>query len=572
MIQSIILGLSALSSITGFSSGMTYEMSENDWNIISSNIGTTLVISETEVYRSNYVLEIRDLYNMAGENQYIEVIFENDGYLIYDKKNDKICEKSFTKLSDPYKDFSQNFNIYNEYFFDFKYATFDENHFINVATNSYLSFEDGLSTFVESESNTAGNYYHLNEIPISDNAHIINDAYYFLNLNGYHAWNSVGTCSIVSSEILLGYYDTFYNDLIVPESFDVRTIEKTDENPKVSDFSQSPSVDRHEYSDEDFHQYLVDIAKNEVGDDPEVDGMSTKNQIDLIKKYLNKQDIDYTLRTSEGNFGDILSERALVIIKNAINANRPVISNGTNHSTVAFAYDDDYVWVHTGWGWVGATPWSTYESNLFNNYSAGAIDIQYTGNHVHSDNYYSNNLNRYLCPCGTNFTSTTITPEDYGFEQEYFFYNKEHTFEVGDLSIRTYRLRTGFIENEYINLSPKRENAGDAFLEYWFSKPVRSFDLNLSYWQIKDVLSPLNSTAYFSVLYKNDDGNYYWVHATDLLNDISLTTDRYNQNNYQYSYIKNEIYGFRFVMQAPATGSSNSGRLSIGNINLIREL
>ena len=28
----------------------------------------------------------------------------------------------------------------------------------------------------------------------------------------------------------------------------------------------------------------------------------------------------------------------------------------------------------------------------------------------------------------------------------------------------------------------------------------------------------------------------------------------------------NEIYGFRFVMQAPATGSSNSGRLSIGNI------
>ncbi len=46
--------------------------------------------------------------------------------------------------------------------------------------------------------------------------------------------------------------------------------------------------------------------------------------------------------------------------------------------------------------------------------------------------------------------------------------------------------------------------------------------------------------------------------------------NRYNQNNYQYLYIKNEIYGFRFVMQEPVTGSSNSGRLSIGNINLFK--
>lgn len=460
MIQSVILGLSALSSITGFSSGVTYAMSESDWNTISSNLGTTLVISEEGVYKNNSALEIRDLYNMAGENQYIEIILEDDGYLIYDKKNNQICEKSFKISSDPYGKFSQNFNVYNEYFFDFKYATFDGNHFVNTVTNHELNFNDGLSAFVESESNKAGNYYTLDEIPISDKAHIIDNAFYFLKLNGYHAWNYVGTCSIVSSEILLGYYDTFYNDLIVPEYFDVRTIERTKENPNVSDFSQSPGTDRYEYSDEDFHQYLADIAKNEVGDDPEVSGMKTINQIKLIKNYLNNQEIEYTLHTSEGNFGDILSQRALGIIKDGINANRPVISNGSGHSTVAFAYDDDYVWVHTGWGWVGATPWSTYESNLFNNYSAGAIDIQYTGSHVHSDNYYSNNLNRYLCPCGTNFTSTTITPDDYGFEQEYFFCNKEHTFTVDDLSIRTYRLRTGFIENEYINLSPKRQNAG----------------------------------------------------------------------------------------------------------------
>lgn len=572
MFQAIILGLSALSSITGFSSGKYYEMTETDWGTIASNLGKTLTVSDTGEYLIDSMHEVRDLYNMAGENQYIEIIFENDGYLIYDKKNDKICEKSLAKSSDPYQDFSRNFNIYNEYFFDFKYATYHENQFVNVNTSSVLNFNDGITNFVKSESDKAGNYYHLDEIPISENAHIIDNAFYFLNLNGYHAWNRLGTGAIISSEILLGYYDTFYNDLIVPESYDVRTIEETEDNPIVSDFLQSPGVDRHESEDEDFHQYLVDIAKNEIGDDPEVDGMSTKNHIKLIKNYLDNREMEYTMHTSEGNFGDILSQRAVNKIKAAINDNRPVISNGTGHSTVAFAYDDDYVWVHTGWGWAGATPWSTFKSDLFSNYSAGCIDIQYIGDHVHSDNYYSNNLNQYFCPCGTKFTSTTITPEDYGFEPEYFYDSRVHAFEVDDLSITTVRLRTGYIENEYINLSPKRQNAGDAYLEYWFSKPVRTFDLNLSYWQIKDVLSPLNSTAYFSVLFKNDDGNYYWVQTTDLLNDISLTTDRYNQDNYQYSYIENEIYGFRFVMQAPATGNSNSGRLSIGNINLIREL
>lgn len=103
MIQNIILGLSALSSITGFSSGTTYEMAESDWSTISTELGMDLTIMDDKVSSNNLILEIRDLYNMSGENQYIEIVLENDGYLIYDKKDNKVLEKSQVEFSDPYK-------------------------------------------------------------------------------------------------------------------------------------------------------------------------------------------------------------------------------------------------------------------------------------------------------------------------------------------------------------------------------------------------------------------------------------------------------------------------------------
>ncbi len=180
------------------------------------------------------------------------------------------------------------------------------------------------------------------------------------------------------------------------------------------------------------------------------------------------------------------------------------------------------------------------------NYSAGCIDINgINGNHVHSDNYYSINKNIYICPCGQQYASTLVCPEDYGFEPQYF----------------------GDIENEYVNLSPYRQNAGEAFFELHFTCNIRKFDINLSYWQIKDKLSNLNSTAYLEVM---RGGN--WYHQTDLINDISLSTDRTKQDTFSYSYIGEEIQGIRIKMTSPAIGDRNLGRISVGNILLVHSI
>lgn len=123
------------------------------------------------------------------------------------------------------------------------------------------------------------------------------------------------------------------------------------------------------------------------------------NRIKLVNNYLGKQGVSYNLNTSKGNLGDIWTQRFIEIIKRGIDDRHSVISNSSGHSTVAYAYDNQYVWVHTGWCWTGATPWSTYQSSLFANYAAECIDLIYTGSHVYSDNYYCYNRNEYLCPC-----------------------------------------------------------------------------------------------------------------------------------------------------------------------------
>jgi len=171
-----------------------------------------------------------------------------------------------------------------------------------------------------------------------------------------------------------------------------------------------------------------------------------------------------------------------------------------------------------------------------------------------------------LCPCGQQHKSSEILPEDYGFPEAYCTKEEYKKITLDNLIVNTYRLRTGYIEEEYINVSAKREGAGEAYIEYYFSKKVRSFEINLSYWQIKDVLSNLNSEAVLEV-YRNNN----WIFVEDLI-AANLSTDRTKQDAFTYSYIGQEINGLRIKSTAPAIGSRNLGRISIGNLTLIHQI
>ncbi len=163
-----------------------------------------------------------------------------------------------------------------------------------------------------------------------------------------------------------------------------------------------------------------------------------------------------------------------------------------------------------------------------------------------------------------------IKPNEWGFEPQYFFEsNKEgHTSTTitdHGLTITTNRLRCGYIENSYVVLSPKRQNAGVAYLEMTFDQPVYSYMFGITLWSNNEGLSSADCTAVVEVMDADGDWSLDWDLFRDLPNGFSVRTqqiDRYE------TACRKGIYGIRFVMTAPATGDRNKGRLCIDDIVL----
>lgn len=86
-----------------------------------------------------------------------------------------------------------------------------------------------------------------------------------------------------------------------------------------------------------------------------------------------------------------------------------------------------------------------------------------------------------------------IYPNNYGYS-DYYPYESEFnnselvtkSFTVDDINVTTTALRTGFIQSEKIVMSPDRTNAGSAFIEYRFSKPIGGITVDLSLWSDKE--------------------------------------------------------------------------------------
>jgi hypothetical protein len=185
-----------------------------------------------------------------------------------------------------------------------------------------------------------------------------------------------------------------------------------------------------------------------------------------------------------------------------------------------------------------------------------------------SGNYYSE-LFEFTEPDDFN-RKVQIKPNEWGFEPQYFFEsNKEGhtTTTITDhgLTINTNRLRCGYIENSYVILSPKRENAGKAYLELYFDKPVYSYMFGITLWSNKEGLSSADCTAVVEVM----DANGNWSIDMDLFRDLPNGFSIKTQQIDRYEIAcRNGIYGLRFVMTSPATGDRNKGRLCLDDIVL----
>lgn len=172
-----------------------------------------------------------------------------------------------------------------------------------------------------------------------------------------------------------------------------------------------------------------------------------------------------------------------------------------------------------------------------------------------------------------------INPSDYHFKCQYYFDEKGKyvTPSVGNEVFYTNRLRTGYINHfdsnqthvdaRYIVLSAKRENAGEAYLEYTFERDIDWVYFDVSWWSDSEQITQYGGEA----LLQYKDANGSWVTAINLLTDLPspyLSTLPEYPTKLCYRFDK-PIREFRFYVRTDSpTGSRNKGRLVVGEINV----
>ena len=72
------------------------------------------------------------------------------------------------------------------------------------------------------------------------------------------------------------------------------------------------------------------------------------------------------------------------------------------------------------------------------------------------------------------------------------------------------------------------------------------------------------------VQYKTSDGS--WITLIDLVRDISLSKNRLNQNHFSFILLNSSVNALRIGYTGLIPyGSSNKGRISIGELNILHE-
>ena len=169
---------------------------------------------------------------------------------------------------------------------------------------------------------------------------------------------------------------------------------------------------------------------------------------------------------------------------------------------------------------------------------------------------YSINMDNYYHLESQNF-SNFVNNNGQG---QYFYYEKSQYVQASEpngLYIHTARLRTSYIENQYLVMSPKRIDAGNSYL--WIVKPAHLLFFSAALWSNSEDIE--NETFQ---LYYIDRNGYERPHITLDLSEFSTNRD---QPKLYRILLPRGIWDFAFkaTHQNP-TGLRNKGRIVIHDI------
>lgn len=263
---------------------------------------------------------------------------------------------------------------------------------------------------------------------------------YFSHLFDYSPKNTYGSCVFVSLIQVMSYYDSFYNDNVIPEQYDcnqgnVSSLELAKENsPGVTrqDYPSSPTALFSFVSnnrDTDLQAEMFWHYNFLKGNNPNI--YSYIGEVDYRQAILNSfygnnysavcSFIDYSQLGVNANYTDqSVVSYFDTYVKNLIDLGKPVIldlvcvQNGfefpRGHAAVAYYYDSDGI--HLNWGGPNLSDTDVLLSSGEGWYIMRATTISYSNlSESHSNNYISNNT--YYCGCGYHIHNYQFLSQSY---------------------------------------------------------------------------------------------------------------------------------------------------------------
>ncbi len=245
---------------------------------------------------------------------------------------------------------------------------------------------------------------------------------YFDNLTYNFGMNYKGSCGYVAIGMMLSYYDTYYNDNIIPESYDI--ISNGSDSDIISR-RNSPGIMRdiihnpnnlgnisyaYNLTATDYYNYIVNIENislhaklitigatygyyNYNNNNTPV-STSFSMRLNIINGYftsvLGYNESDYSLSYINRDDDSSKSDEVRNFTIQEVQKGNPVLlairDQDSGHVVVAYDYDSntDNLYCHFGWG--ANKTHVTIESEGFNLYQS-ALVFNFNGQHSHSNNY-----------------------------------------------------------------------------------------------------------------------------------------------------------------------------------------
>lgn len=380
---------------------------------------------------------------------------------------------------------------------------------------------------------------------LSDRDYIQNTSFdmstYFENLYDYIPSNTEGTCSYVALIEVMSFYDTFYNDSIIPEQYeDKRTDCMTQQQVQL----HSPGVRSRAYQNKQgsYHSFC---HQNESED--------LQSRFLVINNQLNGTDNATSFRadTNRTHYQNILNffysntKNAQVnlfsnrsydeyesIIKDAIDSGNPVVveieTGRGGHAVVTYKYDENHIYANYGWGQFDCS--NILPNSMNSIYGITTIDFSHM-THSHSNNYVINNKGI----CGCNLSDDII------FEQEPRYsnvsvtmfwmkdeYNTDETYTliIPDLSNPNYLTNISLQYNQIcfpISVYEQIVNIFNGSFCFGFRRNSTRSNFKTIYYTFGQNLAPLRHISLNSSDYNIYNQRDYLGSCTILKDDVSIT-------------------------------------------------